>query len=157
MWPSSQRRRLRQEQLDHWICQLDAVHYDLSLVGTHSNRPLLVRRGLGWLMTAHLPYSAGWISDPLNDWLGRRGVIFIAAIFSLIAPFGMGVSQTWGQLAASRMLLGIGMGLKEVTVPVFSAENAPAIIRGGLVMSWQMWTAFGKSEIPSVCNGCYGY
>ncbi|KAG6011655.1 hypothetical protein E4U54_007970 [Claviceps lovelessii] len=86
---------------------------------------------------------AGWISDPLNDWLGRRGVIFVAAIFSLLAPFGMGLSQTWGQLAASRMLLGIGMGLKEVTVPVFSAENSPAIIRGGLVMSWQMWTAFG--------------
>ncbi|KAG6011854.1 hypothetical protein E4U43_008075 [Claviceps pusilla] len=86
---------------------------------------------------------AGWISDPLNDWLGRRGVIFVAAVFSLLAPFGMGLSQTWGQLAASRMLLGIGMGLKEVTVPVFSAENSPAIIRGGLVMSWQMWTAFG--------------
>ncbi|KAL1869994.1 hypothetical protein VTK73DRAFT_2837 [Phialemonium thermophilum] len=86
---------------------------------------------------------AAWISDPLNDLLGRRGVIFVAAIFSLFAPFGMAVSQTWGQLAACRMLLGIGMGLKEVTVPVFSAENAPAIIRGGLVMSWQMWTAFG--------------
>ncbi|KAH8688416.1 sugar transporter [Ilyonectria robusta] len=86
---------------------------------------------------------AGWISDPLNDLLGRRGVIFVAAIFSLIAPFGMAGSQTWGQLAACRMLLGIGMGLKEVTVPVFSAENSPAIIRGGLVMSWQVWTAFG--------------
>ncbi|KAM5342104.1 hypothetical protein ACJ41O_015135 [Fusarium nematophilum] len=86
---------------------------------------------------------AGWISDPLNDWWGRRGVIFVAAIFSLLAPFGMAVSQTWGQLAACRMLLGIGMGLKEVTVPVFSAENSPAIIRGGLVMSWQIWTAFG--------------
>jgi len=35
------------------------------------------------------------------------------------------------------------MGLKEVTVPVFSAENAPNNIRGGLVMSWQLWTAFG--------------
>jgi MFS family permease len=35
------------------------------------------------------------------------------------------------------------MGLKEVTVPVFSAENAPSNIRGGLVMSWQVWTAFG--------------
>lgn len=55
----------------------------------------------------------------------------------------MGVSQTWGQLAVCRVLLGIGMGLKEVTVPVFSAENTPASIRGGLVMSWQIWTAFG--------------
>lgn len=35
------------------------------------------------------------------------------------------------------------MGLKEVTVPVFAAEAAPAIIRGGLVMTWQLWTAFG--------------
>jgi MFS family permease len=35
------------------------------------------------------------------------------------------------------------MGLKEVTVPVFSAEVAPANIRGGLVMTWQIWTAFG--------------
>jgi MFS family permease len=90
----------------------------------------------------YIQHSAGWVSDPLNDLLGRRGVIFVAAIFSLLAPFGMAVSQTWGQLAACRMLLGIGMGLKEVTVPVFSAENSPAIIRGGLVMSWQIWTAF---------------
>jgi len=35
------------------------------------------------------------------------------------------------------------MGLKEVTVPVFSAEIAPPNVRGGLVMSWQIWTAFG--------------
>ena len=35
------------------------------------------------------------------------------------------------------------MGLKEVTVPIFSAEVAPTSIRGGLVMSWQVWTAFG--------------
>lgn len=88
-------------------------------------------------------YSAGWISDPLNNFLGRRGTIWLAAIFSLLAPFGMALSQTWGQLAATRMLLGIGMGLKEVTVPVFSAECSPTNIRGGLVMSWQVWTAFG--------------
>ena len=67
----------------------------------------------------------------------------VEGAFSLLAPFGMGLSQTWGQLAACRVLLGIGMGLKEVTVPVFSAENVPASVRGGLVMSWQIWTAFG--------------
>lgn len=50
------------------------------------------------------------------------------------------------------------MGLKEVTVPVFSAENAPANIRGALVMSWQMWVAFGimlgcESTLASKENG----
>ncbi|MCJ1394720.1 hypothetical protein MMC18_007600 [Xylographa bjoerkii] len=86
---------------------------------------------------------AGWMSDPLNNYLGRRGTIFLGAIFSLLAPIGMACSQTYGQLIACRILLGIGMGLKEVTVPVFSSEIAPTNIRGGLVMSWQLWTAFG--------------
>ncbi|KAL2003984.1 hypothetical protein VTN02DRAFT_1280 [Thermoascus thermophilus] len=86
---------------------------------------------------------AGWLSDPINHWIGRRGTIFIGAIFSLIAPIGSATTQHWGQLCACRVLLGIGMGLKEVTVPVFSAENAPTIVRGALVMSWQLWTAFG--------------
>ena len=83
------------------------------------------------------------MSDPLNHLFGRRWTIFVAAIFSLLAPIGMAVSQTWVELLVCRMLLGIGMGLKEVTVPIFSAEIAPTNIRGGLVMSWQLWTAFG--------------
>ncbi|WPH01798.1 MFS transporter [Acrodontium crateriforme] len=90
-----------------------------------------------------IAFFAGWISDPVNEYLGRRGTIFVGAIFSVLAPIGSGLTQHWGQLVATRILLGIGMGLKEVTVPVFSAENAPTSIRGGLVMSWQMWTAFG--------------
>jgi MFS family permease len=94
------------------------------------------------------PYIAialfcAWISDPVNEYLGRRGTIFVAAIFSVFAPIGSGLSQSWAQLAICRVLLGIGMGLKEVTVPVFSAEIVPASVRGGLVMSWQIWTAFG--------------
>lgn len=79
----------------------------------------------------------------MNHYLGRKGTIFIAAVFSLIAPIGAALTQRWEELVACRVLLGIGMGLKEVTVPVYSAENAPTSIRGGLVMSWQLWTAFG--------------
>lgn len=67
------------------------------------------------------PYIAialftAWISDPINDLIGRRGTIFLAAIFSVLAPIGSGLTQHWGQLAACRVLLGIGMGLKEVSV-----------------------------------------
>lgn len=94
--------------------------------------------------SANLRLSTAWISDPVNNWCGRRGTIFIAAIFSVLAPIGSACTQNWYQFAICRVLLGVGMGLKEVTVPVFSAENSPAVIRGGLVMSWQMWTAFGK-------------
>jgi MFS family permease len=111
------RRHLREEQLDYRFRQLIAIHCHCTL------------------------YC--WLSDPVNELLGRRGTIFIAAIFSVLAPIGSGLTQTWGQLVACRVLLGIGMGLKEVTVPVFSAEVVPASVRGGLVMSWQVWTAFG--------------
>ena len=67
----------------------------------------------------------------MNHALGRRNVIFIAAIFSVLSPIGSACVQTYGQFIACRVLLGIGMGLKEVTVPVFSAEVAPTSIRGG--------------------------
>ncbi|ERT00947.1 hypothetical protein HMPREF1624_02182 [Sporothrix schenckii ATCC 58251] len=119
-----------------------------SSCGPDANTGLCAKNG--WIIgfVNSMPYIticlfSGWISDPLNHYLGRRGTIWVGAVFSVLAPFGMALSQTWGQLAACRMLLGIGMGLKEVTVPVFSAENAPTNIRGGLVMSWQVWTAFG--------------
>ena len=90
-----------------------------------------------------LAYRGCWLSDPLNNYFGRRGTIFFAAIFCLLSVIGSGVTQTWQQLFVTRLLLGIGMGSKASTVPIFAAENCPAAIRGGLVMSWQMWTAFG--------------
>lgn len=83
------------------------------------------------------------MSDPLNNFLGRRGTIFTSAVFCSLSPIGSAVSQTWYQLFVTRLLLGIGMGCKGSTIPIFCAENAPASIRGGLVMCWQMWTAFG--------------
>jgi hypothetical protein len=38
--------------------------------------------------------------------------------------------------------MGIGIGAKNATVPIFSAELAPARIRGALVMFWQLWVSF---------------
>ncbi|KXT10779.1 hypothetical protein AC579_2311 [Pseudocercospora musae] len=84
-----------------------------------------------------------WLSDPCNFYFGRRGTIFISAIFCLITPIGGALTQTWEELFVTRLLMGIGMGLKGSSVPIFAAENSPAKIRGALVMSWQMWTAFG--------------
>ncbi|KAJ3931602.1 MAG: hypothetical protein NXY57DRAFT_1006770 [Lentinula lateritia] len=84
-----------------------------------------------------------WLTDPLNTLLGRRGTIFVCGIFCTLTVIGSACAQTWPQLLTTRLLLGIGMGAKASTVPIFAAENTPASIRGGLVMSWQLWTAFG--------------
>lgn len=86
---------------------------------------------------------ACWLSDPINYYIGRRGTIFLAAIFCLLSPIGSACTQSWPQLFVCRLLLGLGVGFKETTAPVFAAENSPANIRGALVMTWQLWTAFG--------------
>lgn len=84
-----------------------------------------------------------WLSDPINNWIGRRGVIFFSAHFCIWPVIGSAFCHTWPQQLACRLLMGIGMGAKASTVPIYAAENSPAAIRGALVMSWQMWTAFG--------------
>ncbi|KAL2194088.1 hypothetical protein P885DRAFT_71652 [Corynascus similis CBS 632.67] len=84
-----------------------------------------------------------WLSDPINNWLGRRGVIFVSAHFCIWPVIGSAFCHNWPEQLACRLLMGIGMGIKASTVPIYAAENSPALIRGALVMSWQMWTAFG--------------
>ena len=57
----------------------------------------------------------------------------VFAELSIISPY------TLEQVC--RLLLGLGMGPKASTSPVYAAENVPANIRGGLVMCWQMWVS----------------
>ncbi|KAL8671563.1 MAG: hypothetical protein Q9168_003948 [Polycauliona sp. 1 TL-2023] len=84
-----------------------------------------------------------WIVDPLNYYLGRRGEIFFAACILTACPIGSGFAQSWQGLFAARFVMGIGIGAKNATVPIYSAEMAPARIRGALVMFWQLWVVAG--------------
>ncbi|KAI0831624.1 hypothetical protein F5Y06DRAFT_290517 [Hypoxylon sp. FL0890] len=106
--------------------------HDVLLVGLINSAPYIGSALIGC-----------WLSDPLNNRFGRRGTIFISAVFCLLTPIGGALTRNWQQFLISRILLGVGMGIKASTVPIFAAENSPASIRGALVMSWQMWTAFG--------------
>ncbi|KAI0062831.1 hypothetical protein BV25DRAFT_469992 [Artomyces pyxidatus] len=84
-----------------------------------------------------------WLTEPLNRFFGRRGTIFISAFVSFAACIWQSVTNSWPHLFVARFVLGLGIGPKSSTVPVYAAECSPASIRGGLVMMWQMWTAFG--------------
>lgn len=83
------------------------------------------------------------LTEPLNRILGRRGVIFLSCFIAGVASIWEAFTYSWVQMFLARLLLGFGIGPKSTTVPVYSAECAPASIRGALVMMWQMWTAFG--------------
>ncbi|KAF1935431.1 hypothetical protein EJ02DRAFT_439248 [Clathrospora elynae] len=84
-----------------------------------------------------------FIVDPLNKYLGRRGEIFLTAICLTVTPIGSACAQSWQGLFAARFVMGIGIGAKNATVPIYSAEMAPARIRGALVMFWQLWVVIG--------------
>jgi MFS family permease len=89
------------------------------------------------------PSSGAWLSDPVNNRLGRRGTIFVGASFCLLGNLGSSSSGSWPELLLARIILGIGLGLDASTVSVYAAECAPYYVRGGLAVSWQLWTAFG--------------
>ena len=84
-----------------------------------------------------------WIVDPLNHYLGRRGEIFLTAACLTATPIGSAFAKNWQQLFATRFIMGIGIGAKNATVPIYSAEMAPHRVRGALVMFWQLWVVIG--------------
>lgn len=84
-----------------------------------------------------------WLVAPLNSWCGRRGAVFWATLVSCLANLGGAVTQNWGQLLGWRLVLGCALGVVSSTLNVYAAECAPAVIRGGLAVSWQMFCAFG--------------
>ncbi|KAL8788510.1 MAG: hypothetical protein Q9195_007249 [Heterodermia aff. obscurata] len=84
-----------------------------------------------------------WLTAPLNSLFGRRGTIFISCLIAALASIWEGLANSWVNLFVARFVLGLGIGSKSTTVPVYAAECSPPLIRGALVMMWQMWTAFG--------------
>ncbi len=103
------------------------------------------------LINSGIYLSAGllgaWLSDPVNNRLGRRGTVFLGSSLCLVSNLGSSLSRTWPQLLVSRLVLGMGLGLNASTVSVFAVECAPANIRGGLAVSWQMWTGQCQKDI----------
>ncbi|EED20157.1 MFS sugar transporter, putative [Talaromyces stipitatus ATCC 10500] len=84
-----------------------------------------------------------WLTEPMNRFFARRGTIFISCFFAAVCSIWEGVANSWVNLFIARFFLGLGIGPKSSTVPIYAAECSPAPIRGALVMMWQMWTAFG--------------
>lgn len=79
----------------------------------------------------------------MNDYLGRRATIAITCIISFASCLGQAYTNNWYQLFLVRLVLGLGIGPKSATIPVYAVETVPKDYRGALVTQWQTWTAFG--------------
>lgn len=79
----------------------------------------------------------------MNNLFGRRGTIFLTNLFVTFPVLAQGFTQDWVGMLICRLFMGLGMGIKISTIPIYSAEVSPASIRGGIVTSFQFFVAFG--------------
>lgn len=60
-----------------------------------------------------------WTNAPLNRFFGRRGTIFISCFISFASSFWMAAADTWYNLLIARFALGLAVGAKSSTTPVY--------------------------------------
>ncbi|SPO35925.1 related to HXT5 - Hexose transporter with moderate affinity for glucose [Pseudozyma flocculosa] len=107
-----------------------------------------------WLVGAinAAPYIASalcgcWLSDPLNNFFGRRGCIFITALVLIATPIGSAFTTSWEQLFVVRLILGLGMGAKGFAANVVVADVGK--------IAWRL--QLGSAFIPALPLACLIY
>uniref|UniRef100_A0A2P2KXC8 Uncharacterized protein MANES_03G097500 n=1 Tax=Rhizophora mucronata TaxID=61149 RepID=A0A2P2KXC8_RHIMU len=71
-------------------------------------------------------------SGAISDWVGRRPMLIISAVFYFVGGLVMLWSPNVNILLLARLLDGFGIGLAVTLVPVYISETAPPEIRGSL-------------------------
>ena len=83
------------------------------------------------------------IASRLANAIGRKPTMVVVALaYAAFAVFS-GVAQSLVWLDIARFFLGVTIGISVVCAPIFVAESAPAAVRGGLVVMYQVATVSG--------------
>jgi sugar porter (SP) family MFS transporter len=80
---------------------------------------------------------------PLSDRIGRRPTALLAALVFALGAIVAAIAPNVGVLVVARFLLGLGVGLASMIVPLYIAEIAPAARRGELVSLNQLMITIG--------------
>lgn len=83
------------------------------------------------------------VAGLLSDRFGARRMIGTAGLLFLIGSIGCALAANASGLVVFRFVLGLGVGVGTVQVPVYLAELAPARSRGRLTSLFQLMTASG--------------
>jgi SP family xylose:H+ symportor-like MFS transporter len=69
----------------------------------------------------------------VNDRLGRRTALIIAAVLFLVSSIGTALPRSFTEFIIYRAIGGLGVGIASMTSPMYIAEISPAHIRGRMV------------------------
>ncbi|KAG5933537.1 hypothetical protein E4U53_000954 [Claviceps sorghi] len=99
------------------------------------------------LVNSGMPLGAvggALVLSPANEYLGRKGAIYLSLILYTIGAALEAGSVNYGMIITGRVILGFGVGLEGGTVPVYVAETVERRIRGNLVSLYQLMIALGE-------------
>ncbi|KAJ6795016.1 sugar carrier protein A isoform X1 [Iris pallida] len=92
-------------------------------------------------------YLAGLVASlaasPVTRKYGRRASIVVGGICFLAGATLNAAAQNLPMLILGRIMLGVGIGFGNQAVPLYLSEMAPAHLRGGLNMMFQLATTLG--------------
>src|SRR5215212_6885523 len=80
---------------------------------------------------------------PLSDRFGHRPIVLLAAVIFAIGAIAAALTPNVGLLIVARFILGLGVGLASLIVPLYIAEIAPPGTRGALVSLNQLMITIG--------------
>ncbi|PHH84786.1 hypothetical protein CDD83_1397 [Cordyceps sp. RAO-2017] len=99
------------------------------------------------LVNSGMPLGAvggALLLSPANEYCGRKGAIIISIVLYTVGAALEAGSINFAMIVASRVILGVGVGLEGGTVPVYVAETVERRIRGNLVSLYQFNIALGE-------------
>jgi sugar porter (SP) family MFS transporter len=83
------------------------------------------------------------VAGPVGDYFGRRFLIALSSIIFLAGISSILLAQTFMMLFLARLLLGVGVGVVAVSVPLYVSEIVPRQDRGKYVTFFQLLLTFG--------------
>ncbi|WP_201314979.1 sugar porter family MFS transporter [Dyella sp. EPa41] len=83
--------------------------------------------------------AASWLSGHL----GRKRSLVLGAVLFVIGSLLSGMAWSPETLIASRVVLGMAIGIASFTAPLYLAEVAPEYIRGAMISTYQLMITIG--------------
>ncbi|KAF5004462.1 hypothetical protein FDECE_9042 [Fusarium decemcellulare] len=74
---------------------------------------------------------------------GRKAAMWWLWLFVCASVLAESLAREWPVWLVAKLLAGYGVGCLQATLPTYISELAPTRIRGGLLMSYQLWWALG--------------
>jgi SP family myo-inositol transporter-like MFS transporter 13 len=96
------------------------------------------------------------ISGFLCNLIGRRPTLMMASLIFTGGAILLGASRNIAMLVTGRVVVGVGIGMAAMAVPMYIAESAPANVRGKLVVVNVMFITGGQF-VATIVDGVFSY